>query len=88
MVQLVAENVQAVRERVARACEKAGRSPEEVTIVAVTKTVPVELVKAAAECGITDFGENWVQEAEDKIPQLSQVGRWQFIGTLQTNKVK
>ena len=44
MVQLVAENVQAVRERVARACEKAGRSPEEVTIVAVTKTVPVELV--------------------------------------------
>jgi pyridoxal phosphate enzyme (YggS family) len=88
MVQSVAENVQAVRERVARACERVGRSPEEVTVIAVTKTVPVELVKAAAACGITDFGENRVQEAETKISQLSQIGRWHFIGTLQTNKVK
>lgn len=87
-LQFIAENVQAVRERITQACERVGRSSEEVTLVAVTKTVPVELVQAAAACGVTDFGENRVQEAESKIAQLPDIGKWHFIGTLQTNKVR
>lgn len=81
-------NIVAVQKRIARACERVGRSPEEVKLVAVTKTVPSALVEAAAKCGITDFGENRVQEGRAKAAQLPGIGRWHLIGSLQTNKVR
>jgi pyridoxal phosphate enzyme (YggS family) len=87
MQQMIARNVEEVRRRVAQACERAGRSPDEVTLVAVTKTVAIDQIQAAAACGITHFGENRLQEAEPKVAQLRGLGSWHFIGSLQTNKV-
>jgi hypothetical protein len=76
-----------VRRQVADAADCAGRSPEEITIVAVTKHVGVPEVNAALTAGMLDFGENRVQEFEGKYG-LYPMARWHFIGTLQTNKVK
>lgn len=87
----IAENVQAVRERVAAACRRAGRSPDDVVIVAVSKTFPATLVAEVCRAGLTDIGENRVQEAAAKIPQVEALGshpRWHLVGHLQTNKVK
>ncbi len=64
------------------------RIPDTVTLLAVTKTVPPESVDAALAAGITVFGENKVQEAKAKIPQVSSRARWHFIGHLQTNKAR
>jgi pyridoxal phosphate enzyme (YggS family) len=87
----VAENLQAVRERVAAACQRAGRSPDDIAVVAVSKTFPATLVAEACRAGLTDIGENRVQEAAGKIPQVEALGsrpRWHLVGHLQTNKVK
>jgi pyridoxal phosphate enzyme (YggS family) len=87
----VAENLLAVRERVSAACERAGRSPDDVAIVAVSKTFPATMVAEACRAGLTDMGENRVQEAAAKIPQVEALGsrpRWHLVGHLQTNKVK
>ena len=76
-----------VLETVAAACRRAGRAPGEVTLVAVSKTVPASRLEAAVVAGLTLFGENRVQEAEAKAPLL--VGaRWHLIGPLQANKVR
>ncbi len=87
----LAENISEVRRRIAHAAEKVGRDPTEITLVAVSKTRPVELIEIAYNLGITDFGENRVQEALPKIaqmrPQSSQALRWHLIGHLQSNKV-
>jgi len=86
----LSENLARVRERVRRAAERAGRDPAEITIVAVTKGVDAATVQAALELGITDIGENRVQEARDKFARL-QMGpgvRRHMIGHLQTNKVR
>jgi len=74
----------------ARACERAGRSPEEVTLVCVSKTVRADAVRAAYEAGARDFGENYGQELRDKASALADLPgvRWHFIGGLQRNKVK
>src|SRR5437867_1658489 len=64
------------------------RVPEIVTLLAVTKTVPPERVDAALAAGVTVFGENKIQEAKAKIPQVSSRARWHFIGHLQTNKAR
>ena len=69
-------------------CVNAGRDAQECTLVAVSKTKPVELLKDVYDAGCRDFGENYVQEMVDKIPQLPTDIRWHFIGHLQTNKVK
>jgi pyridoxal phosphate enzyme (YggS family) len=87
----IAGNLRSVRERVAAACERAGRSPDEVTVVGVSKTFPATLVVEACRAGLTDMGENRVQEAAAKIPQVEALGscpRWHLVGHLQTNKVK
>ncbi len=87
----IAANLERVNERIARACKRGGRSPAEVTLVAVTKTVGVPEIEAAYSCGIKDFGENRVQEAAAKIGQLTGlVPRpvWHLVGHLQTNKAK
>lgn len=87
----IEQNVQDLRLRISRACERAGRSPEEVTLVAVTKTVEAPAIQAAVKAGITNFGENRVQEARPKIEQLDSLRgyvTWHMVGHLQTNKAK
>jgi hypothetical protein len=86
----ISENLRRVRDRIANAAIKAGRKPEEVTLVAVTKTKPIEAVRAALEAGQTIFGENRVQEAATKFPLLRAEHHFQLhiIGGLQTNKAR
>ncbi len=84
----VKENLNAIYERVKRACIQVNRNPEEIILVAVTKTKPVELIREAITAGITHFGENRVQEAAGKIPLITEPVQWHLVGTLQTNKVK
>ena len=90
-VSTVAERIEAVRLQIADACLRSGRSPEEVTIVAVTKGFPPEAVREAFAAGLSHFGENRVQEAQAKIPLLAGLAprpTWHMVGHLQTNKVK
>ncbi|MCS7081089.1 MAG: YggS family pyridoxal phosphate-dependent enzyme [Chloracidobacterium sp.] len=84
----IADNVAAVRERIAAASARAGRAPEQITLIAVSKTQPVTAIQAAADCGILDIGENRVQEALTKIPYSPPTLRWHLIGHLQSNKAK
>jgi len=84
----IRENAAEVEARIARACERAGRSRSEVTLVAVSKTFPAEFIDEAIEAGITEVGENRVQEARDKKPLVRGSARWHLIGHLQTNKSK
>jgi uncharacterized pyridoxal phosphate-containing UPF0001 family protein len=87
----VVENLRVVRDRVGAACRRAGRSPDEVAVVGVSKTFPAALVAEACRAGLADVAENRVQEAADKIPQVEALGaqpRWHLVGHLQTNKVK
>ncbi|MGH7686943.1 MAG: YggS family pyridoxal phosphate-dependent enzyme [Candidatus Dormibacteria bacterium] len=78
----------AVRERIARAAETAGRDPSSVLLIAVTKGATADRVDAAIAAGATDLGENRVQEAESKRAQLGGAARWHLIGHLQTNKAQ
>jgi len=81
-------NLETVRQRIRAACERAGRNPDSVTLLAVSKTHPPETIKAAADCGQIFFGENKVQEARAKIPLCPGKLRWHFIGHLQSNKCR
>ncbi len=83
----IAENVRVVRERIAEAAIRAGRAPEEITLVAVTKNFPAEDVAAALACGVKCVGENRVQELVEKYDAAPEAS-WHIIGHLQTNKVK
>ncbi|MEI7962528.1 MAG: YggS family pyridoxal phosphate-dependent enzyme [Verrucomicrobiota bacterium] len=82
------ENLEAVRERIASAGLRSGRKPDEVQLVAISKTYPAEMIREAAEAGQVLFGESRVQEALIKIPSLPSHLRWHFIGHLQSNKVR
>ena len=85
----IAANLQAVNKRIAEACIAAGRQPDEVLLLAVSKTWPAQCVREAAACGQHAFGENYVQEAEAKILALRDLGlEWHFIGPLQSNKTR
>jgi pyridoxal phosphate enzyme (YggS family) len=84
----IAANVAHVRERVARAAERAGRQANDVLLIAVSKTVDVERIRAAVAAGVTALGENRVQEAKAKVAELGRPAAWHLIGHLQTNKVK
>lgn len=87
----IAANLERVNKRIARACERGGRSPEDVALVAVTKTVGLSEIQAAYNLGVRDFGENRVQEAAAKIGQLTDLvprPTWHMVGHLQTNKAK
>ncbi len=85
----IAANLVAVRARIASAAEAAGRDPATVTLIAVTKTLPPAAIRAAYAAGARHFGENRVQEAATKIPQLALPdAHWEMIGTLQRNKVR
>ena len=88
-VTTVAERLVRLRRRVARAAERAGRSPAEVTIVAVSKSLPASAIEEAAAAGIAHIGENRVQEAAAKLPSLRHLPvTWHLVGHLQTNKTK
>jgi pyridoxal phosphate enzyme (YggS family) len=83
------DNIARVQERIAAACRRAGRTPDEVKLVAVSKTVAPALIRRAYDAGLRDFGENRVQEAATKRPALSDLTAvWHLIGHLQTNKAK
>ena len=77
-----------VRENIARAAEKSGRRPEDIELIAISKTHPPESIRVVAETGQTLFGESRVQEARAKIPLLPGRLRWHFIGHLQKNKIR
>jgi PLP dependent protein len=87
-VTAITEKLAALRGRVTGAASLAGRDPASVTIVAVSKTHPMEAIRAAHAAGLADFGENYVQEAVAKITQLRNGLRWHFIGAMQANKTK
>ncbi len=83
------KNIGILRERINRACERVKRDPGTVKLVAVTKTVPPEIIEVAISLGITDIGENRVQEAKEKFKKLfANPIKWHMIGYLQRNKVK
>lgn len=90
MAQTIQQNIEHVENRIAQACERAGRDPEEVQLILVTKTVPAQRIVEAARFGYTTVGENRLKEAEEKLAQMknhSNVLNWHFIGHLQSNKV-
>lgn len=87
---MIARRVAAVREQIARAAARAGRAPDDITLVAVSKTQPPDAVREAFAAGLRHFGENKVQEAEGKIAALEDLRaaglRWHMIGHVQSNK--
>lgn len=85
---MLANNLKEVQEEIRKACEKAGRNPEEVTLIAVSKTKPNEALEEVYATGMREFGENYVQELVGKIETLPKDIRWHMIGHLQRNKVK
>jgi PLP dependent protein len=85
--QEVASRLAAVRDRIAGAARRAGRDPGAVGLVAVCKTFPPERIRPALAAGVTDLGENRVQEAEEKVPALPTGVRWHLVGHLQKNKI-
>jgi len=87
VTETIALRWQAICRRVDQACERAGRDPASVTIVAVSKTHPASAIREALAAGATDFGENYAQELVAKRPEVPEA-RWHFIGRLQRNKAK
>lgn len=85
---MLKENLQQVEENIEKACERSGRDRADVTLIAVSKTKPVEMLQTIYDCGVRDFGENKVQEMCDKMEVLPGDIKWHMIGHLQTNKVK
>lgn len=85
---MLRENLDVVEQKIEAACRRAGRNRDEVTLIAVSKTKPVEMLKEIYDCGQRDFGENKVQEMVDKHEVLPPDIRWHLIGHLQRNKVK
>ena len=85
---MIKENLAQVEKNIEAACKRAGRKREEVTLIAVSKTKPLEMVEEVLDLGILEFGENKVQELLSKKDELPNDIRWHLIGKLQTNKVK
>lgn len=85
---MMKENIQEVQANIAEACKRSGRDISEVTLIAVSKTKPLSDIEEAIACGMTEFGENKVQELLEKMDQIQAPVHWHLIGHLQTNKVK
>ena len=86
---MLSDNLSRVRQRISQACQRSGRDPSSVTLVCVTKGVALEAIRQVVDLGITDVGENRIQEARTKIPALARAGvQWHLIGHLQRNKAK
>src|SRR5579884_1330260 len=84
----IAENWAAVQRRAAEAAERVGRRPADVTVLAASKTFGPDVLREAYEAGVRQFGENYVQEALDKLPELPKDVCWHLIGHLQSNKAR
>jgi PLP dependent protein len=84
----LAANLEKIRQRIKTACDRCDREPNSLTLLAVTKTQPPEIINLAASLGLLMLGENKVQEAKAKIPSCSGRVRWHFIGHLQSNKCR
>ena len=84
----IQENLSRIQDRIAEAAARTGRDPSSIALVAVSKTKPVSLIVEAIDAGITDIGENRVQEAQSKYPQIDRSVKWHLVGHLQRNKVK
>ena len=85
---MLKENLASVEKNIAAACERSGRRREEVLLIAVSKTKPVDMIREVYEEGVRDFGENKPQELKEKFPELPSDSRWHMIGHLQRNKIK
>lgn len=85
---MLCENLQRVEQKIRAACVRTGRSQEEVTLIAVSKTKPVEMLQEVYDAGAREFGENKPQELKEKYSQLPSDIKWHMIGHLQTNKIK
>ncbi len=86
---MIGENVEHIRNRIAQACSRSGRNPDEIRLIAVSKTFPADFVREAVAAGVTDIGENYVQELLLKRSAVPDERiRWHFVGHLQSNKVK
>lgn len=84
----VRDNIEKIRQRIAAAAGRVNRRPEEIRLMAITKTVPDQLIREAIEVGVDLIGENYIQEAQRKIDLLGRDVPWHFTGHLQTNKAK
>jgi pyridoxal phosphate enzyme (YggS family) len=84
----ISSNIDAIKHRIAEAARRAGRDPLSIKLMAVTKTVEPERISKAIDAGLTMLGENYVQEAKDKIAIIGDAAQWHMIGHLQTNKAK
>ena len=84
----IRDNLTRIQDQISAAAERSGRSPHAICLAAVSKTQPVERILEAIEAGVTDIGENRVQEARSKYNQVNCPVRWHLVGHLQTNKVK
>lgn len=84
----IAQRLTQIRARMEAACNRCGRNPDSVELIAVSKKKPAAMIAAAAQCGQSLFGESYVQEFCDKQPEVRAEVRWHFIGALQSNKVK
>jgi len=84
----IRENLKKVQQAVEHACRRSSRKPDDVLVIAVSKTVEIERIKRATEAGVKELGENRVQEAKDKVAVLGRPVPWHLIGSLQTNKAK
>ncbi len=84
----IAANISTIKQRIAAAAARSNRDPASVRLLAVTKTVPPHIIEQAVNAGLTAFGENYVQEAREKIAVIGQRVQWHMIGHLQTNKAK
>lgn len=88
MTTQIAESIARIKQRMAAAAARSGRNPEAIRLMAVSKTVEPERIRQAMDAGMTLFGENYVQEAREKIPDIGHDVEWHMIGHLQTNKAK
>jgi PLP dependent protein len=84
----IRDNLEKVQQAVERACRRSSRKPDDVLVIAVSKTVEIERIKLSIEAGVKALGENRVQEAKDKVAALGRPVPWHLIGSLQTNKAK
>lgn len=84
----ISENIENIRKNIDAACKRSGRDPKDVLLLAVSKTVDVDRIKVAVDCGLNSLGENRVQEIMEKYEPIGENVKWHLIGHLQTNKVK
>lgn len=85
---MICDNLDIIRSQIKEAAERCGRNPNEIRLVAVSKRIPAEAIAEAYRCGQAIFGENYLQDAMEKIEQLDQSLQWHFIGHLQSNKAR